>query len=106
MGFHNHVRRWTVLANPKARRTAGEPFFAIAFAGLVYIAVASTTNSASAVTAEVAKRCSVLTAKMYPPRVPGNPAAGSAKGTGQERQTFFQRCLANGGHVGDDDTRK
>jgi len=31
---------------------------------------------------EVAKKCDALTAKAFPPRAIGNPAAGSAKGTG------------------------
>jgi len=54
---------------------------ASALAGLVCIAVGCMTGGASAVTAEVAKKCAALTAKAYPPRVPGNPAAGLAKGT-------------------------
>lgn len=36
--------------------------------------------SALAITAEVAKKCSALTAKAYPPRVVGNPAGGSKMG--------------------------
>jgi hypothetical protein len=71
----------------------------------IFTAVALTTKSASAVTADVAKTCSALTAKTYPPRVTGNPAAGSAKGTSLEKQTFFQRCIANGGNVGDDPSK-
>jgi hypothetical protein len=64
-------------------------------------------HNASAVTAEVAKKCSALTAKAFPPRVIGNPAAGSAKGLPQEQQNYFKRCVANGGNVADDnDARK
>jgi hypothetical protein len=80
--------------------------FASVFAGLICIAVTSTTNSASAVTAEVAKKCSALTAKAFPPRVIGNPAAGSKKGTAEDEQEYFKRCVANGGNVEDDDARK
>jgi hypothetical protein len=37
----------------------------------------------------------------------GNPAAGSAKGTPEEQQNYFKRCVANGGNVADDnDARK
>jgi hypothetical protein len=61
---------------------------ASAFAGLIYISVAWTTNNASAVTAEVAKKCSALTAKAFPPRVIGNPAAGSAVG-----MRLFEPCM-------------
>ena len=56
-----------------------------ALVALICVAVAAMTGSASAVTAEVAKRCNALTAKAYPPRQAGNPAAGSAKGTAQSR---------------------
>jgi hypothetical protein len=76
------------------------------FAALIYIAVASTTNNAPAVTAEVAKKCSALTAKAFPPRVIGNPAAGSTKGTARDEQDYFKRCVANGGNIDKDDAGK
>ena len=37
------------------------------FAGLICISVASATNNESSVTAEVAKKCSVLVANEFPP---------------------------------------
>ena len=74
--------------------------FALGCAGFICIAVASTTNNASAVTAEVARKCSALTAKAFPPRQIGNPAAGSAKGTGADQRNYFRKCAANGGHMG------
>jgi hypothetical protein len=77
-----------------------------AFAGLICIALASPPHSAGAVTAEVAKKCSALTAKAFPPRVMGNPAAGSVKGNGLTQQAYFKKCLANDGEIGDDDTVK
>jgi hypothetical protein len=86
-------RRPTVLAKLR---------FALAFAGSMCIALALTPYGASAVTAEVAKRCSALTAKVFPPRVVGNPGAGSAKGSGLAEQAYFKRCLASGGKIGDD----
>jgi hypothetical protein len=57
------------------------------------------TGSAFAITAEVAKRCVVLTAKAYPRRVPGNPAAGSSKGSWMEQREYFKKCVANEGIV-------
>ena len=42
---------------------------------LACIAIGCMTGSASAVTAQLAKECEALTAKAFPPRVPGNPAA-------------------------------
>jgi hypothetical protein len=68
-------------------------------APLISIALATTTISASAVTVEVARKCTALTAKAYPPLVIGNPAAGSANGTGLEKQSYYQKCVANGGNV-------
>jgi hypothetical protein len=67
---------------------------------LVCIGVGATINNPSAApSAEVAKKCAALTAKAFPPRVAGNPAAGSARGTGQSEQSYFTKCVANGGNV-------
>ena len=55
------------------------------------------SNRAVAVTVEVARKCKALTDIAYPPREPGNPAAGSAKGGGREAQDYFDKCVANGG---------
>lgn len=71
-----------------------------ALVGLVCIAVAPMTNSAAAVSVEVAKKCNALTAKAFPPREVGNPAAGSAKGTGRAERAYYRKCVANGGKVG------
>ena len=68
----------------------------------VCVAVGCMTGSASAVTAQLAKKCQALTAKAFPPRVPGNPAAGSAKGTGRSQRDYFNRCVANGGNIDND----
>ena len=93
LSLDTHAGRRTVVAKPR---------LALAFAGLICIALASTPQDASAVTAELAKRCSALTAKVFPPRVLGNPGAGSAKGSGLDEQAYFRRCLASGGKIGDD----
>jgi len=69
---------------------------------LACIAIGCMTGSASAVSAQLAKKCQALTAKAFPPRVPGNPAAGSAKGTGQSQRDYFNKCVANGGKMDDD----
>ena len=76
---------------------------ASAVTGLVCLAVVSTPDHAAAITAELAKKCSALTTKAFPPRVPGNPAAGSTKGNGLAEQNYFRRCVANGGNVADGD---
>jgi hypothetical protein len=46
---------------------------------------------------ELAKKCSALTAEAYPPRVIGNPAAGSDYGTGPEIRTYYK--MDNGGEM-------
>jgi hypothetical protein len=77
---------------------ANEKFW-IALAALFWIVVWPMTDKASAVTVEVAKKCDALTAKAFPPREPGNPAAGSAKGSGAAQQAYYKKCVANGGKV-------
>jgi hypothetical protein len=65
----------------------------------------SIPDRASAITAELAKKCNALSAKQFPPREPGNPAAGSAKGSGRSQHEYFNKCIAHGGKV-DDNTAK
>jgi hypothetical protein len=69
--------------------------------GLVFITVAPITNSAQAVSIKVARKCDDLTAKAFPPRVVGNPAAGSAKGTGADERAYYKKCVANRGKMPD-----
>ncbi len=76
--------------------------FESALVGLVCIAVGCMNGKASAVTADVARKCAALTAKAYRPQVPGNPAAGLAKGTVQFKRDYFNKCVANGGNMDDD----
>lgn len=66
---------------------------------LACIAAGAMTESASAAPTAVAKKCEALAAKAYPPRVPGNPAAGLAKGTPQEERAYFNKCVANKGKM-------
>ena len=68
---------------------------------LICIAAAEMTDSASAVSVEVAKKCDALVAKAFPAREIGNPAAGSAKGTGAEEQAYYKRCVENQGKMPD-----
>lgn len=66
----------------------------LALAGL---AASLVPNVALAITAEVARKCQALTAAQFPPRLPGNPAAGSAKGSGRAQIDYYNKCVANGG---------
>ncbi|KJC36560.1 hypothetical protein UP06_32750 [Bradyrhizobium sp. LTSP857] len=63
------------------------------------LAVGALPGHASAITAELARKCSALTTKQFPPREPGNPAAGSAKGAGRAQHGYFDKCVANNGNV-------
>ena len=65
-------------------------------------AVALLADNAGAVSVKVAKKCDALTAKAFPPRVIGNPAAGSAKGTGPEIRAYYNKCVANRGQMPDE----
>jgi hypothetical protein len=56
-------------------------------------------TQAHAISVEVARACDALVAKTFPPRQIGNPAAGSAKGTGRDQRDFFNKCVANGGKM-------
>jgi hypothetical protein len=66
---------------------------------LICFSVGAITSGASAVTVELARKCSALMTKAYPPREPGNPAAGSTKGNGKEAQAYYQKCVTNNGKV-------
>jgi hypothetical protein len=68
---------------------------------LISLLHALMAQSALAITPEVAKKCGDLTAKAYPPRVPGNPAAGYLSGTSQDVRDYFNKCVARGGKVPD-----
>lgn len=56
-------------------------------------------TNAKAITADLARKCSALMAKEFPPREPGNPAAGSAKGNGQAARDYYKKCIDNGGNM-------
>jgi hypothetical protein len=64
---------------------------------LLLAAAGLAPTGAAAITAEVAKKCDALVAREFPPREPGNPAAGIAKGTAQSERDYFNQCVANGG---------
>jgi hypothetical protein len=77
------------------------PSSGCAFLAFICIAFGSIPERTSAVTVEVARKCEALTSRAFPPREPGNPAAGSTKGSGRNQQQYFNQCVANGGKVDD-----
>lgn len=70
-----------------------------ALPALICVALGAIPIRAAAVTVEVARACKTLTDKAYPPREPGNPAAGILKGGGRVAQDYFNKCVANGGRM-------
>jgi hypothetical protein len=84
--------------NRPSRTALANRRFVIAIAASVCFACA--TGSASAITVEIAKKCEMLTAKAFPPRQLGNPAAAKS-GTGPAERSYFKQCVANGGKVDD-----
>lgn len=77
--------------------------FALSIAGA---ALLPTVSLAKPISAEVVRKCKILGAKEFPPRQIGNPAAGSAAGTGQDQSEFFMRCVADGGNMDNSPERK
>jgi hypothetical protein len=77
------------------------PRFKCSFAliALICIADLAMTTSASAITLEVAKKCSALANTAYPPVVVGNPAAGRQHGTAEDLRSYFDKCVKNGGNM-------
>lgn len=65
------------------------------------VACSLAAPSASAITAEVAKKCGALADKAFPLRVAGNPAAGRKNGTSTDFRDYFNKCVANGGNAPD-----
>ena len=72
-----------------------------ALVALMSATLLAVPDPAAAISVEVAKKCRALMANEFPPRVPGNPAAGSAKGSGADQRAYFSKCVANGGNMED-----
>ncbi|WP_398476401.1 hypothetical protein [Tardiphaga sp.] len=62
---------------------------------MLAIAAASAPTTVSAITLDVARKCEAATSKAFPPRVPGNPAAGSAAGSGADQRAYYSKCVAD-----------
>jgi hypothetical protein len=73
---------------------------------LLVVGFVAQGSAAWAITAEVAKKCQAFMSAKFPPRLPSNPAAGSAQGSAIERQDYLKKCVANGGQPPEDDRQK
>ena len=69
--------------------------------GLAFALTLAAPVTASAITADVARTCNAAVAKAFPSRQPGNPAAGSSKGTAKDQRDYFNKCVENNGKVND-----
>jgi hypothetical protein len=67
--------------------------------GLACFGFLTMADNASAISVELAIKCDALTAKAFPPREIGNPASGSAKGSGRDERAYYRKCVANKGKV-------
>ena len=61
---------------------------------LVLVASSAGNNTASALTAELAKKCREMMVKAHPPQV-----AGSSNGSAQQERSYFQTCVARAGKM-------
>jgi hypothetical protein len=72
-----------------------------AIGALACIILGSITN-ASAISADVAKRCTAVTAQTFPQHETGNPASRSGEVNGLSQHRYFQKCVSN--RENEDDT--
>jgi hypothetical protein len=68
---------------------------------LIPIVIFVSVAPASAITAELAKRCQALAYKSHPPTL-----AGVKNGTAQAQRDFYKTCIANNGNMPTGDTQK
>ena len=71
----------------------------IGLLALVCSAYLSPTPSAMAVTVELAEKCSALTNKAFPWRVPDNPSAGREHGSPKQARDYYNTCVAKNGSI-------
>jgi hypothetical protein len=68
---------------------------------LALIALTSMATPASAISADLAKKCRAMAIKSHPPIIPG-----AKTGNSQAERTFYLQCISNGGAAPDNDTPK
>jgi hypothetical protein len=72
----------------------GKAILRIIFSGLILTPLLSTP--ASAISAELAKKCRAMAFKTYPPKLSGSKSGNSKEATG-----YYRNCLANNGTMPD-----
>lgn len=71
-------------------------WFLLALVASIWLAGPMMLRGSLAQTADVVEKCEGLANKAYPLRVPGNPAAGRARGTGRQFLDYFNKCVKHG----------
>jgi hypothetical protein len=66
---------------------------------LICFADLGAATGATAIPAELARKCSALANLAYPLRASHNPASGRQHGSAQAVRHYFNRCVANGGKM-------
>jgi hypothetical protein len=66
----------------------------LAALGIVLAASLTMSHPASALSAELAKKCRALMVEAYPPKV-----AGSIQGNAREERDYFRTCIARNGKM-------
>jgi hypothetical protein len=72
-----------------------------AIVALILVALASAPTTASAISADLAKKCRAMEIKAHPPTRPG-----VKKGDAEAERAFFASCITNGGKGADDEPSK
>jgi hypothetical protein len=81
-------------------KPSGSSVLGVALAVFALLALL-TPHPATAITAELAKKCDAMVATAFPPRQLGNPAAGSAKGNSKAQRDYYRQCVAKDGKMDD-----
>jgi hypothetical protein len=66
---------------------------------LVCLAYLPATPSATPITVELAEKCTALTDKAFPWRVPDDPAAGRVHGSPKQARDYYNKCVVKNGSM-------
>jgi len=88
-----------MITDTSQLRSARVVLLGATLAVATFAATALTSHPASAITAELAKKCEALVSTAFPPRQIGNPAAGSTKGNSKAQRDYYRKCVANDGKM-------
>jgi hypothetical protein len=73
--------------------------YGAALTALICLADPGVATSATAVPADLARKCSARANRAYPLSASHNPASGRKHGSSQAVRDYFNRCVASGGKM-------